>query len=59
MIEGKIVFIEDKNGGYTAFMDYDSSILAEGNTILDARQNLANAYYDIIMNADKKVFDFK
>ena len=56
-IEGKIVMIEDRNGGYKAFMDNEPAILAEGETILEARKNLASAHYDIIMNANKKIFD--
>ena len=45
---GKEIYVEDSQGGYTAFFASIPSIVVEGKTIEDAQRNLWNATFDIL-----------
>lgn len=46
-----IIYIEDKNGGYTTYLREVPNVVAEGETKEEAFHNLTLALHDIIANA--------
>ena len=44
----RIIFVEDKNGGFTSFFKGLSGIISQGETKDEAKESLMNTLYDTV-----------